>query len=298
MSRWLRSLWLRTLPTAEENSVDGARRNVQAHYDLDTALFELFLDQTMTYSSGWFDGSGDLGYAQIRKIDAVLDLARVQSGTRLLDIGCGYGALAIRAAQRGAVVTGITLSETQLMHAIYRADKLGLQNQATFLLEDYRDHQGNYDAITSVEMIEAVGSAYWPAFFSTLDRLVKAGGYCCLQVVTFPHDVMRATRGSYSWVDRYIFPGGELPSLEEIALLAKKYTGFDISLVRRLNDSYARTLEAWRENFLAAAIDVHDLGFDDRFVRLWALYFSYFEAGFRARYCDVWQVGMEKRKLD
>lgn len=295
-ARWLRNLWLRTLPAAEGNSVDGARRNVQAHYDLDTELFKLFLDPTMTYSSAWFDGADDLAEAQLRKIDAVLDLAHVQSGTRLLDIGCGYGALAIRAAERGAEVTGITLSQTQLKHATHRANELGLQDRVTFMLQDYREHQGSYDAITCVEMIEAVGSAFWPAFFTSLDRLVKAGGYCCLQAVTFPHEVMRATRGSYSWVDRYIFPGGELPSLEEIALLVNTYTGFEIGLVRRLDDSYARTLKTWRDRFLTAVSDVGDLGFDERFVRLWALYFSYFEAGFRARYCDVWQVALGKQR--
>jgi cyclopropane-fatty-acyl-phospholipid synthase len=292
----LRTSWFRSLPTAEQNSVAGARRNVQAHYDLDTRLFELFLDPSMSYSSAWFVGAGDLASAQQRKIDSILDLAHVREGTRLLDMGCGFGGLALRAAAgRGALVTGITLSEKQFSYADSAAGELRAQGQARFMLADYREHEGTYDSITSVEMIEAVGSAYWPVFFKTVDRLLVPGGHFALQAITLPHEKMLAGRGSYSWVDRYIFPGGELPSLRMINDIVDSSTRLEMVVARRLSDSYARTLRAWRCNFLQAADGIISLGFDDIFIRLWSLYFSYFEAAFQARYCDVWQLGFDKR---
>jgi cyclopropane-fatty-acyl-phospholipid synthase len=292
----LRDLWLRSLPASEENSVGGARRNVQAHYDLDPQLFELFLDPLMVYSSGSFDATDDLEAAQLRKLDAILDLAHVGAGTRLLDIGSGFGALAMRAArERGANVTGITLSEKQLEYAAGWAGRLGLDKKITFLLEDYREHAGKYDAITSVEMIEAVGAAYWTDFFEAVDRLLAPEGCFGLQVITFPHQKMLAARRDFSWVDRYIFPGGTLPSLREINRIVGARTALEIVAAHRLSDSYARTLRQWRKNFLNAASDVISLGFDETFIRLWNLYFSYFEAGFLARYCDVWQLGFRKR---
>jgi cyclopropane-fatty-acyl-phospholipid synthase len=298
-SRWLfqlRSLWHGTLPVSEPNSTSGARRNVQAHYDLDTELFELFLDPSMTYSSAYFEPGDDLFRAQQRKIDSVLDLARVGSTTHLLDIGSGFGALAIRAAQeRGARVTGITLSEKQLRTAADSAGKEGLNGRVSFLLEDYRQHAGLYQAIVSVEMIEAVGSAYWADFFSAVDRLLAEGGHFALQVITFPHDKMVASTHDFSWVDRCIFPGGALPSLREITRILNDGTALELVEARRLSESYGRTLREWRHRFLAVGDKVRSLGFDDRFIRLWTLYLSYFEAAFKSRYCDVWQLGMRKR---
>ena len=291
----LRSLWHRSLPVSEPNSVHGARRNVQAHYDLDPGLFKLFLDPWMVYSSAWFDASDDLESAQMRKLDAVLDLAHVGSGTRLLDIGSGFGGLAIRAAgERGAKVTGITLSEKQCQYATRWAERLKLGEQVTFLLEDYRKHGGTYDAIASVEMIEAVGPDYWVDFFKAIDHLLTPSGYSCLQVITFPHQKMVASLRDFSWVDRYIFPGGALPSLREINRILGTSTALEVVEARRLTGSYACTLRSWRRNFLAARDEIVGLGFDETFVRLWTLYFSYFEAGFRARYCDVWQLGLRK----
>jgi len=291
----LRNLWHRSLPLSEPNSEDGARRNVQAHYDITPELFELFLDPSMTYSSGWFDAGDDLPAAQERKIDAILDLAQVGRGTHMLDIGFGFGGLAIRAAcKRAAEVTGITLSEEQRLYAIDRADRLKLGDQVSFLLEDYRQHRGSYKSITCVEMMEAVGAEYWADFLSAVDGLLAPDGNFALQVITFPHAKMLASKQDFSWVDRYIFPGGTLPSLREISRILSRATSLEIVQARRLSDSYARTLRLWRLRFLAARETVLGLGFDDTFVRLWTLYFAYFEAAFGSRYCDVWQLQIRK----
>ena len=292
----LRRIWRQLLPIAERNSTDGARRNVQAHYDLDPRLFELFLDESMTYSSAWFQDGDDLPKAQAHKLDAILDMAHVGANTRLLDVGFGFGSLAFRAAsERSAVVTGITLSARQLEYAAARARVHGLRDRVTFLLEDYRNHVGLYDAIASVEMIEAVGAAYWTEYFSAMDRLLSQNGFFALQVITFPHRRMLASLDSYSWVDRYIFPGGQFPSLHEISRILEQATSLEIIEQRRLSESYARTLREWRHRFIGSLDAIRAMGFDEAFVRLWILYLSYFEAGFRARYCDVWQLGMRKR---
>jgi cyclopropane-fatty-acyl-phospholipid synthase len=297
-SRWLfrlRSLWHRSLPVSEPNSADGARRNVQAHYDITPELFELFLDPSMTYSCALFESGCDLSSAQQRKIDAILDLAQVDSGTHLLDIGFGFGELAVRAArERCARVTGITLSEEQRKYAAGRVGRLNLGDRISFHLEDYRQHSGRYTAISCVEMIEAVGSDYWAGFFAKVDSLLAPGGHFALQVITFPHEKMLASTRDFSWVDRYIFPGGALPSLREIDHILKRQTALEVAQARRLTDSYALTLRLWRHKFLAARQAVKALGFDETFIRLWTLYFAYFEAAFRARYCDVWQLGIRK----
>lgn len=282
-------------PLSQRNSEEGAVANVQAHYDLDGRLFETFLDEAMIYSSGWFEPGDDLASAQRRKVDAILDLAQVGPGTRLLDVGSGFGGLALRAAsERRAEVVGLTLSENQLDHASSRARNAGLDGRVSFRLEDFRRHQGVYDAVVSVEMIEAVGSEYWVEYFQAVERHLKPGGFFGLQVITFPHRRMLAAKKDFSWVDRYIFPGGELPSMREIHRILKAHTGMEIVATRRLTDSYAETLRQWRIRFVEAHDAVTELGFDETFCRLWVLYFAYFEAGFRARYCDVWQVGIRR----
>ncbi|SDM16891.1 cyclopropane-fatty-acyl-phospholipid synthase [Lentzea albidocapillata subsp. violacea] len=181
-----RAIWQLGLPRSEANSRLGARSNVRAHYDLDSRLFELFLDESMTYSSAWFEPGDDLATAQRRKIDAILDLARVGPGSRLLDIGSGFGALACRAAsEREANVVGLTLSSNQLKHATTHSEERGIGELVRFRLEDYREHSGSYDSVVSVEMIEAVGSEYWEEYFQTVDRLLRPGGWFALQAITF-----------------------------------------------------------------------------------------------------------------
>ena len=218
----LRAFADKRIPRGYENTPDGARSNIAAHYDLSNDLFASFLDPTMTYSSAWFDDSEPvqtatrLEEAQLRKIDGILDLAGVRSGTRLLEIGTGWGALAVRAAQRGARVTTVTLSREQLGLACERAGAAGVSDRVEVRLQDYREVEGEYDAIVSVEMIEAVGEAYWADYFATLDRLLAPGGKVSIQTITMAHDRVLATRRSFSWIQKYIFPGGIIPSLQSI----------------------------------------------------------------------------------
>ncbi len=282
-------------PDSERNTAPAARRNVQRHYDLSNDVFAAFLDETMTYSSGLFrPGVTDLTEAQHHKIDHALDMAGVGDGTSLLEIGTGWGSLALRAARRGARVTTVTLSEEQLRLARDRVDAAGLGHLVDARLCDYRDVEGRFDAVISVEMIEAVGAEYWPAYFRALDRLLVPGGRAAVQAITMPHDRMLATRGSYTWIHKYIFPGGELPSVPAVERSLAAHTGLTIGERHAFGASYAETLRQWRLRFLERWDDVASLGFSDRFRRMWEFYLAYSEAGFRAGYLDVWQFGVEK----
>jgi len=282
-------------PAGERNTVTGARQNIERHYDLSNELFGTFLDDTMTYSSAWFaPGVDDLGGAQERKIDAMLDFAEVGPGTRLLEIGTGWGALAIRAARRGADVTSLTISPSQRELAERRAARAGVADQVHVVLRDYRQETGRYDAVVSVEMIEAVGHQHWSEYFAMVDRVLEPGGRFALQAITMPHRQMLATRNAQGWPHKYIFPGGELLSIPEIERQVGTHTRLRISERRSLRASYARTLTTWRDRFLDRWSDVAELGFDETFRRMWVFYLSYFEAGFRADYLDVWQLKMAK----
>lgn len=280
-------------PDDERNTVDGARGNIHRHYDLSNTMFEVFLDPSMTYSSAWFGPGDDLHAAQLRKIDGILDLAGVTSGTHLLEIGTGWGALAIRAARRGARVTTLTISGEQKDLAERRIADAGLSDRVQVLLRDYREVRGSYDAVVSVEMIEAVGEEYWPAYFQTIDRVLRPGGRVGLQAITMPHDRMLATRRSYTWIHKYVFPGGQLLSTRAIQDNVDS-AGLRITARRRLGPHYARTLHEWRDGFLAGWDKVAAAGFDPVFRRMWDFYLAYCEAGFRSGYLDAWQVGMRK----
>jgi cyclopropane-fatty-acyl-phospholipid synthase len=281
-------------PAAERNTPEGAKANVHRHYDLSNDLFATFLDESMTYSSAWFGPDDDLHAAQLRKIDAVLDLAGVGPRSRVLEIGTGWGALAIRAARRGATVTTLTISTEQRDLAQERIAAAGVADRVDVRLLDYREATGSYDAVVSVEMIEAVGAEYWPVYFATLSRLLAPGGRVGLQAITMPHDRMLATRHSQTWITKYVFPGGLLLSVPAIEHQARE-AGLAITARRRLGEHYARTLREWRDRFTAAADRVSELGFDETFRRLWELYLAYCEAGFRARYLDVWQFRLVRR---
>jgi cyclopropane-fatty-acyl-phospholipid synthase len=290
----LRHVVERTQPASEENSTANSRTNISRHYDLSNELFEEFLDETMTYSSAWFEPGDDLAAAQRRKMDGVLDLARVRSGMHVLEIGSGWGALAIRAArERGARVTTLTLSTEQQALARERAEDAGVGHLVDVRLQDYREARGRYDAIVSVEMIEAVGEQYWPTYFASLDSLLAPGGRVGLQAITMAHDRMLATRRSYSWIHKYVFPGGIIPSLRAISDNLDAHTGLSIVERRDLGPHYAHTLALWRERFLAGW-DQLEGSFDDTFRRMWEFYLAYCEAGFRAGYLGVSQLGLAR----
>jgi len=294
--RRMRRLIDRRLPGDTRNTRDGARNNISAHYDMSNDLFAAFLDDTMTYSSAWFtDPSHEtLEAAQIRKIDGILDYAGVGAGTRLLEIGTGWGSLAIRAAQRGATVTTITLSEQQVHLANIRIKRLSLDPLVDVRLLDYRDVEGEYDAIVSVEMIEAVGEEFWPGYFSTMDRLLAPGGRIAIQAITMAHDRMLETRNSYGWIQRYIFPGGLIPSMQAIEEVCARHTSLHIRERRELGIHYAETLRRWRLRFIERWDHISSLGYDEDFRRIWEFYLAYCEAGFRSGYLGVSQIQLTR----
>jgi cyclopropane-fatty-acyl-phospholipid synthase len=295
----LRAFVDKRVPHNHENTPDGSRNNIAAHYDLSNDLFASFLDQTMTYSSAWFDESesvqtATLEEAQLRKIDGILDIAGVRSGTRLLEIGTGWGTLAIRAAQRGAQVTTVTLSREQLELTCERVGAAGVPGRVDVRLQDYREVEGEYDAIVSVEMIEAVGEAYWATYFATLDRLLAPGGKVSIQTITMAHERVLATRRSFSWIQKYIFPGGIIPSLQSIDDTLAAHTTLRVTQRRELRAHYARTLHLWRERFNDQWPHIHAQGFAETFRRMWEFYLAYSEAGFRGGYLGVSQLEMTR----
>jgi cyclopropane-fatty-acyl-phospholipid synthase len=235
-----------------------------------------------------------LAGAQRRKIDRLLDLAKVGPSSNVLEIGTGWGELSIQAAARGATVRTITLSREQQALAIRRVAEAGLAGQVSVELRDYRDVDGQYDAILSVEMVEAVGERYWPAYFTALDRLLAPGGRIGLQTITMPHDRMLATRNTYTWILKYIFPGGLIPSVTSIEDSLARHTGLRVADRFDFGAHYAQTLRIWREQFTTRIPDVLDMGFDEVFCRMWFLYLSYSEAGFDASYLDVCQFLLER----
>ncbi|MBJ7356332.1 class I SAM-dependent methyltransferase [Nocardioides sp.] len=297
----LRSIVVKRPPRRERSSTKNSRENIAHHYDLSNDLFELFLDPSLSYSSAWFPerllgGAArheDLEAAQHAKIDRLLDEARVGAGTRVLEIGSGWGELAIRAARRGATVRTITLSGAQKSLADQRIAAAGMSDRVSVDLCDYRDlgRSGEqYDAVVSVEMIEAVGWQYWRTYFETLDAVLAPGGSVAIQAITMPHDRMLATRNTYTWINKYIFPGGFLPSVQVIDETTRDHTG--LRLVERLSmgQHYAETLRLWDEAFRGVSERVLALGFDETFLRMWHFYLEYSRAGFASGYIDVNQL--------
>lgn len=300
----LRGLVDRRPPKDQDNTLSGSRSNIAAHYDLSNELFAAFLDPTMTYSCALFDDAAHRGEAddralleraQLLKLDAMLDLSRVGPGTRLLEIGTGWGSLAVRAAQRGANVTSITLSAEQRDLALERARAAGVSDRVDVALRDYREVDGRYDAIVSIEMIEAVGEAYWATYLSAVDRLLAPGGTASIQAITMAHDRLLATRHSYGWIQKYIFPGGLIPSVPAIEQTLRSHTTLRVEGRRELGPHYARTLALWREQFRQQWPQVRGQGFDETFRRMWEFYLAYCEAGFRSEYLGVSQLQLARR---
>jgi cyclopropane-fatty-acyl-phospholipid synthase len=295
----LRHAVLLRLPEHHDNTVEGARQNIHHHYDLSNELFKTFLDETMSYSSALFNGEPygsdeTLAAAQRRKIDRLLDAASVGKGTRLLEIGTGWGELALRAAGRGATVTSITISQEQAALARERIKAAKLNDRACVLLQDYRETQGEYDAVVSVEMIEAVGANHWHEYFGSIDRLLAPGGRFGLQAILQDDYTVRATRDTYTWIRKYIFPGGQLASIEAIERTLADGLSLRIADRYFFGRHYAETLRRWRQRFEAAAEQIGQLGFDETFRRMWSLYLAYSEAGFRTGYLDVAQITLTK----
>ena len=270
------------------NTRDGSARNIAYHYDLGNEFYAAWLDGTMTYSSAVYEtDSDDLSTAQTNKYRRLAELADIQPGDHVLEIGCGWGGFAKYAVEeRGAHVTGITISKAQHEFASNRLAAAGLADRADVRLVDYRDVDGTFDKIVSIEMFEAVGQAYWQTYFEALSRLLKNGGRAALQAITIEEQAFEKYRANPDFIQRYIFPGGMLPSMPRLEqpvdaaglkLVAEKGYGLD----------YARTLAEWRERFIAAWPSLSGKTFDMRFKRMWELYLSYCEGGFRAGQIDV-----------
>jgi cyclopropane-fatty-acyl-phospholipid synthase len=293
--QWVRRLYESRHPEDEENDREGSRRNVARHYDLSNELFATFLDESLTYSSALFDSEFEtLAPAQERKIARLLDATRIGPGSRLLEIGTGWGELALQAARRGARVTTVTLSEEQATLARRRVEAAGLTAWIDIRVEDYRDVTGQFDAIISVEMIEAVGERWWPEYFRTLDERLAPSGRIGLQSILMGHDRLVATKSSWTWIHKYIFPGGLIPSEEAIHQVLSEHTALQVVDQMRFGDSYATTLRRWRNQFDDQAEAVVRLGFDRTFRRMWDFYLAYSEAGFLSGYIDVAQFVLAK----
>ncbi|MBM6403071.1 class I SAM-dependent methyltransferase [Phycicoccus sp. CSK15P-2] len=296
----LRGLVDRAMPRAQRNTLEGSRSNISAHYDLSNDLFAAFLDPSMSYSSALFDptrplAEQDLHEAQVRKVEAILDAADVRAGSRVLEIGTGWGELAIRAAARGATVTSVTLSAEQRALALERIAAAGYAGRVEVLLQDYRETTGEYDAVVSVEMIEAVGEEYWDTYFSTIDDLLAPGGAVAIQAILMEHHRLLATKGSFGWIQKYIFPGGLIPSLQAIRDVTREHSSLRVDRVQAFGADYAETLRRWRETFTERWDDIQHHGFDETFRRMWEFYLAYCEAGFATGYLDVAQIRFTRR---
>jgi cyclopropane-fatty-acyl-phospholipid synthase len=291
----LRGLYEPRLPAEDDNTESGARRNIHRHYDLSNELFALFLDDTMTYSCPVFEPGDSLADAQRRKYRAIAELAGLAPGQHVLEIGTGWGGMAIHAASEiGCRVTTITISEQQHAHAMRRVREAGLTGRVDVRLRDYRALEGRFDRIVSIEMFEALGEAYWPTYFAACERLLAPGGRMALQTITMPHARYRASRRSYTWVHKYIFPGGLIPSEHAIDAALRQASRLRVVERRQIGQHYAPTLRAWRGRFLAHWDDIRGLGFDDTFRRMWEFYLAYCEAGFRAHALGDVQLALER----
>jgi cyclopropane-fatty-acyl-phospholipid synthase len=288
------SLLYRLVHLLRRNTRAGSRRNIHAHYDLGNRFYRLWLDGSMNYSSAWFGGdrSQPLEQAQVAKMARALDEAGVAAGSRVLEIGCGWGAVAEQAARRGAHLTGVTLSTEQLAYAQQRLADAGLPERVDLRLQDYRDITATlaqpFDAIVSIEMFEAVGREYWASYFQTVKRCLAEDGRACIQTITIADEHFERYLRSTDFIQQYVFPGGLLPSPGAFRAEAEK-AGLVVERELRFGTDYAHTLRLWRHTFLEQLPQVRAQGFDTRFVRLWEFYLAYCEAAFDAGSTDVIQ---------
>jgi cyclopropane-fatty-acyl-phospholipid synthase len=293
----LRAVVDKRIPQHHENTLEGSRDNIAAHYDLSNDLYRLFLDETLTYSSAVFATPDQpLADAQRNKYRLIAKGARLAAGDHVLEIGTGWGGFALYAAgEIGCRVTSITISQQQYELARERVRTAGLEGMVDIQLRDYRDITGVYDAIVSIEMLEAVGAEYFATFFETCDRALRPGGRLSVQVITFPDAAYERQLHGANWIQTYIFPGGLCPSLAVLEA-ATRDTRFLIADVRDIADDYVRTLQAWRTKFMSRLDAVRSLGFDERFIRMWEYYLALSEAGFATGISQDLQIAFEKRR--
>lgn len=294
---WAGRLLYRMRHLLNRNTKSNSRKNIHAHYDLGNAFYQLWLDGTMNYSSALFRGdlTQDMRQAQDAKVRRALHMAGVRRGDRVLEIGCGWGALAEKATlEFGASITGVTLSTEQLAWAQQRMAAQGMAEKVDLRLQDYRDiDDGPYDAICSIEMIEAVGQEYWPTYFESIARLLKPSGRACVQSIVIQDALFERYIQSTDFIQQYIFPGGCLPCPSEFRHHAQA-AGLKVVDELAFGRDYAETCRRWRADFLARQDEVLALGFDERFIRIWEFYLAYCEAGFDAGDIDVVQYTLAR----
>ncbi len=292
---WWGSLVYRIRHLFNRNSRAGSRRNIHAHYDIGNQFYRLWLDPSMTYSSALFaKPQARLQEAQISKYERIYDELQVNTSSRILEIGCGWGGFAEFAAARGVHLTGLTLSTEQLQFAQQRLQTAGLAEQAELRLQDYRDVEGEFDAIASIEMFEAVGEAYWDSYFDCVAQRLKTGGRACIQTITIDDALFERYRTGTDFIQQYIFPGGMLPSPSVFRAQAERH-GLKVVNELVFGLDYARTLELWHAAFLEKRPEVEAQGFDRAFIQTWRFYLSYCEAGFRAGSIDLYQFTLQKQ---
>ena len=297
---WLGRLAYRVKHLLNRNTKANSQKNIHAHYDLGNAFYELWLDGTMNYSSAIFETpQTSMKDAQHAKVRRALRMAGVQPGDRVLEIGCGWGALAEMAATEfDASVVGVTLSTEQLAWAQQRMARVGAADKADLRLQDYRDigttsDEAPFDAICSIEMVEAVGREYWPTYFQAVARLLKPGGQACVQSIVIADELFERYVASTDFIQQYIFPGGCLPCPTEFRAQARA-AGLEVIDEFSFGQDYAHTLRLWREQFMAQESRVLQLGFDKRFIRIWEFYLAYCEAAFAQANTDVVQYTLRK----
>ncbi len=293
---WWRELAWKAAHSLNKNSLKGSRRNIAAHYDLGNEFFELFLDQSMMYSSAVFpEPDASLEAAAEHKLDLICQQLELQPDDHLLEIGTGWGGMALHAATRyGCKVTTTTVSREQYDYARKRVAEAGLSDRITLLCEDYRDLRGSFDKLVSIEMIEAVGHNWYSSYFRQCSELLKADGLMVIQAITMADQRYEEARDSVDFIKRYVFPGGCLPSLEVIGRHTARDTDMQIIDLRDITADYARTLACWRERFMAALPQVREQGFDTLFERLWEFYLCYCEGGFSERVIGTVQLKFAK----
>ena len=292
-SHWYQRIFNKLRHSLNRNTKSGSRRNILAHYDLGNEFYKLWLDPGLTYSSAVFGEGQDLAAAQDNKYRLICEAAAVRPEASVLEIGCGWGGFASYAArERGARVTALTISDAQFEAASRRMQAEGLNDRVAIVKQDYRDYRGRHDALASIEMFEAVGERYWPAYFAKVKESLKPGGRAGLQIITIADEVFDRYRQGVDFIQRYIFPGGMLPSRrrlkEETARAGLAWQGD-----HGYGQHYALTLRQWRERFLGVWDRIAAQGFDERFKRLWVYYLAYCEAGFRTGRIDVKQVALQ-----
>lgn len=272
-----------------------ARRNISYHYDLGNDFYGVWLDRTMTYSSALFKSPDDsLEAAQLRKYASMVDQIGAQPGDHILEIGCGWGGFAEYAAkERGLRVTGLTISQEQFNYAVKRIEKAGLSHLVDFKLQDYRDEKGRYDGIASIEMFEAVGQKYWPAYFNTVRERLKPGKTATFQIITVSESRWKIYQKGVDFIQKYIFPGGMLPSP---SALRDQIAAAGLGVVRSVEfgQSYSETLRRWHARFNQSWDQISALGFDERFQRMWNFYLTSCAATFSSRNCDVTQITVKR----